>query len=171
MTAKGDARTIFAEAFERHRHAIHAFLLGRTSDPEAARDLVQETFLRLWRTPHVYELDDDAQRAWLHTVARNLVVDRYRAEATRRAALTAVRTAAQEEAEPDAADRVVARDDLARLDEAVAALDEEHRVVLSMSVVAGMSSREIGEALGLPPGTVRARLHEARKRLRRTLEE
>lgn len=173
MMVQADAQAAFADAFERHRHGLHAFLVGRTSDREVAGDLLQETFLRLWRRwDEVAVLDESRQRAWLFTVARNLVVDGYRADATRRATLESLahQTSRAEATEPDTATLAEARDDLDRLDEAIARLPEEHRVILSMRVVAGLNSREIGDALDLPPGTVRAKLHEARARLSRALE-
>jgi RNA polymerase sigma-70 factor (ECF subfamily) len=70
MRASGDDEAAFAQLFEQDRHAVHAFLLGKTSDPEAARDLLQETFLRLWRRlDEVAPLADGRQRAWLLHVA------------------------------------------------------------------------------------------------------
>jgi RNA polymerase sigma-70 factor, ECF subfamily len=173
MTASSDDDIAFAEVFERHRHSVHAYLLGKTSDPEDARDLLQETFLRLWRRfDEVAGLDEDRQRAWLFTVARNLAVDRYRARATRQSALAALADEAERSgtAHVDTADRAAARDDLARLQHAIAGLPEEQRVVLTMVAVAGMTSQQVGEALGVPPGTVRYQLHQARHRLARELE-
>lgn len=168
----------FSELFERHRHGVHAFLRGRLGDPEAARDLLQETFLRLWRRyDEVAALDDGRQRAWLYTVARNLVVDRYRSDATRRNTVTALAGEAELGGEAglgvettDLDERVHLREQVDRLDAAIARLPEDQRVVLTMTAVAGMSSREIGDALDLPAGTVRSRLHQARTRLAATLE-
>jgi hypothetical protein len=78
MTTGRDDAAVFTRIFDRHRHAVHAFFLGRVSDPELARDLVQETFLRVWRRlSEVGPLPDGQQRAWIFTVARNLAIDSY----------------------------------------------------------------------------------------------
>lgn len=163
----------FTELFEEQRRPLHAFLLGRTSDRSVANDLLQETFLRAWR--HWADLDDldgGRRRAWLFTVARNLVVDHHRARATRAARDEAV---ARDQLPPDpyapgTADRVALAGQLADLDVAIAALPEDERAVLTMSVVAGMSSRDIADSLDIPAGTVRYRLHRARTRLARQLD-
>jgi RNA polymerase sigma-70 factor, ECF subfamily len=169
-----DDRAAFTALFEQHRDGVHAFLLARISDREVARDLLQETFLRLWRRlEEVVELEDGRQRAWIYTVARNLVVDRYRADATRRATLRAVADAADRAGcgAADGHEQVAARDDLAHLAGAIAALPDDQREILTMSVVAEMTSQQIAEALEMPAGTVRYKLHRARARLAEQLED
>jgi RNA polymerase sigma-70 factor, ECF subfamily len=59
---------------------------------------------------------------------------------------------------------------LAQLDAAIRELPEEQRVILSMATAGGLTSREIGEALGEPAGTVRYRLSQARKQLAAALD-
>jgi RNA polymerase sigma-70 factor, ECF subfamily len=173
MRADSDDEAAFADVFDRHRDAVHAFLLGKTSDPEAARDLLQETFLRLWRRfGEVAALADARQRAWLLTVARNLVIDRYRASATRQATAGALAHEAERSGKrhPDPAESVEQRDQLAALQRAIAELPEDQRVILTMTAVGEMASHEVGEALGLPAGTVRYKLSQARARLARQLK-
>jgi RNA polymerase sigma-70 factor, ECF subfamily len=173
MSGSRDDATAFADVFERHRHGVHAFLLGKTSDPEAARDLLQEAFLRLWRRfDELAAFDEGRQRAWLFTVARNLVIDRYRARATQQTTLEAMARESERarNPEPDPAEPVAAREELASLQRAIDELPEEQRVILSMVAVGGMTSQQVGEALTLPPGTVRYRLHQARARLASQME-
>lgn len=172
MTTDPYAEAAFAAIWDRHRDGVHAFLLARTSDREAARDLLQETFLRVWRRlDDVAALDEGPQRGWVFTVARNLVVDRHRSGATRAASIAALgREAGLARGVPDAAEEAVARDALTRLGAAIAELDEEQRVILTMTAVGGMTSAEVGEALGRPAGTVRYELHRARAALARRLE-
>jgi RNA polymerase sigma-70 factor (ECF subfamily) len=173
MTKGRDDAAVFTELFERHRHAVHAYFLGRVGDPELARDLLQETFLRVWRRlSEVAPLDDERQRAWIFTVARNLAIDSYRAAATRQATEAALRQhAATEEATVAGPHRQVELGErLARLDAAIRQLPEEQRVILSMATAGGLTSRQIGEALGEPAGTVRYRLSHARKQLAAALD-
>jgi RNA polymerase sigma-70 factor, ECF subfamily len=173
MRGSGDDAAAFADVYDQHRHGVHAFCLAKTSDPEAARDLLQETFLRLWRRfDEIGPLHEARQRAWLFTVARNLITDRYRSRATHQAALAALaRDPVQAgHREPDPAQPVEARAQLARLQRAIDELPDEQRVILHLASVADMTSRQIGEALGLPPGTVRYKLHQARTRLAGQLE-
>jgi RNA polymerase sigma-70 factor, ECF subfamily len=166
-------RERFTDLFGRHRDAVHAYLLGRTHDRELAADLTQDTFLRAWRNADTLDgWDDDRQRAWLFTVARNLVVDHHRLARTRTTSATApghLDPAAVPTDDP--ADRVAHGDQLDRVDAAIAALPEDLRVVLVMTVVGNMTSRQIADALGVPAGTVRSRLHDARQHLAAVLQE
>jgi RNA polymerase sigma-70 factor, ECF subfamily len=173
MPPSRDDADVFTRIFDQHRHAVHAYFLGRVADPELARDLVQETFLRAWRRlSELAPLEPDRQRAWLFTVARNLAVDSYRAGAARRAVEDELRrqAATAEATEPGPHRQVESRDRLARLDAAIGRLPTEQRVVLTMATAGGLTSREIGEALGEPAGTVRYRLSQARRRLAAALE-
>jgi RNA polymerase sigma-70 factor (ECF subfamily) len=173
MTPSRDDAAVFTGIFQQHRHAVHAYFLGRVADPELARDLVQETFLRAWRRlSEVGPLPADRQRAWLFTVARNLAIDSYRTSAARRTAEAALRhhAATQETTVAGPHRHAELGERLDQLDAAIRRLPEEQRVTLSMAAAGGLTSRQIGEALGEPPGTVRYRLSQARKQLAAALD-
>ena len=173
MSTSRDDAAVFTAIFDRHRHAVHAYFLGRVSDPELARDLVQETFLRAWRRlSEVGPLPGGQQRAWIFTVARNLAIDSYRSGAARRAAEDALRHEATTREATVAGPHTQAElgERLARLEAAIGQLPEDQRVVLSMTAAGQLTSRQIGEALGEPAGTVRYRLSQARKQLAAALD-
>jgi RNA polymerase sigma-70 factor, ECF subfamily len=173
MTTSRDDAADFTRIFDGHRHAVHAYFLGRVSDPELARDLVQETFLRVWRRlSEVGPLPGGQQRAWIFTVARNLAIDSYRSGAARRAAEDALRHEATTREATVAGPHTQAElgERLARLEAAIGQLPEDQRVVLSMTAAGQLTSRQIGEALGEPAGTVRYRLSQARKQLAAALD-
>jgi RNA polymerase sigma-70 factor (ECF subfamily) len=173
MTPSRDDAAVFTRIFDQHRHAVHAYFLGRVADPELARDLVQETFLRAWRRlSEIGSLPEDARRAWIFTVARNLAIDSYRADAARRAAEAALCQDAATRQTAVAGPHLHAElgEQVARLDAAIRGLPEEQRVILSMATAGGLTSRQIGEVLGEPPGTVRYRLSQARKQLATALD-
>lgn len=165
----------FTRLYEEHRPAVYAFLLGRAGDPETARDLLQDAFLRAWRhLDAVCELPADRRRAWLFAVARNLVIDVRRSQATRRAAQEALERSASPDVAPSGDEppaRAEAAERLRALEAAIRNLPEPLRVALSMCTVGGLTSAEAGELLGEPAGTIRYRLSEARRRLAGALEE
>ena len=167
MAALG-SQPLFEQLYAAHHQTLHAYFLGRTADPDLALDLLQDTFLRLWRNLHVIgDLSTVRQRAWLFAVARNLVIDQYRAQSTRRATGQALVDAAQtaDSTAPPAEAEVAHGERLQELDRAIRALPDDLRVVLVLSVLGERTSAEVGELLGRPPGTVRYQLAEARRRL------
>jgi RNA polymerase sigma-70 factor, ECF subfamily len=173
MTPSRDDAAVFTRIFDQHRHAVHAYFLGRVADPELAADLLQETFLRAWRRlSEIGPLPDGQQRAWLFTVARNLAIDSYRSGAARQAAEAALRQDAttRETTVAGPHEHAELGERVARLEAAIRQLPEEQRVILSMATAGGLTSQQIGEALEVPAGTVRYRLSQARKQLAAALD-
>jgi RNA polymerase sigma-70 factor (ECF subfamily) len=181
MDERSDRLQLFDRLYAAHAAALHDYLLGRTADPEVARDLLQEACIRLWRSlTEVRDLAAERQRAWLFTVARNLVVDFYRSRASAaatREALGHQAIATQPHIAPAAETEVMSQDDLDVLDAAIARLPDTLRTVLVLRVLGERTSTEIGELLDRPAGTVRYQIAQARRqlaselRLMRTEEE
>jgi RNA polymerase sigma-70 factor, ECF subfamily len=158
----------FDSLYVEHRQSLHAFFLGRTSDPELALDLLQEAFVRAWRNLDLLlALPPGRQRAWLFTIGRNLVVDQYRSRAARGAAHDAlIASTTLEDQLSEGPETAVERDHETRLvDEAIRRLPDDLRTVLVLQVLGEKTSAEIGELLDRPAGTVRYQLSRARKRL------
>ncbi len=156
----------FDALYEEHARAVHAYLLGRTGDDERAADLLQETYLHVWRhLDDLRQVPKERQRFWLFGIARNILYDHYRRQATRtRVEAQTSRERLAEYRDPAARERVEC-DTTLDLEAAISRLPEELRTVLAMSLVGGMSSTEIGEALERPAGTVRYQLAQARSRI------
>lgn len=150
--------------FEDHGGPLYGYVLRLTGDPGRAEDVVQETLLRAWRNPGV--LEGRPVRAWLFTVARNLVVDQHRARRSR-----------PQETGDEALAVLPADDELERaveswgVAEALASLRAEHREVLLETYYRGRSVKEASEILGIPPGTVKSRTYYALRALKLALEE
>src|SRR5437763_8254538 len=102
----------FDALYEEHRQTLHAYFLGRTSDPELALDLLQEAFIRAWRNLEMLlALEPRRQRAWLFAIARNLVIDQYRGRAARTAAHDALAaTVDRDRSTSESAEKSVERD-------------------------------------------------------------
>lgn len=167
-----DLLQLFDRLYASHAAGLHDYLLGRTSDPEAARDVLQETFIRLWRKlAELRDVGPERQRAWLYTVARNLVVDLYRSRATAAATVRKqFADAPRAEVAPAAEAEALARNDVEVLDAAIARLPEDQRTALVLQVLGNRTSTEIGALLGRPPGTVRYQIAQARRSLARELQ-
>jgi RNA polymerase sigma-70 factor (ECF subfamily) len=170
VVAHSELERRFDDLYSAHREVLHAYFLGKTSDPELALDLLQDTFIRVWRNlSTVADLPAERQRVWMFSVARNLVIDHYRAQATRVAAREALELATSDAEAPPADAQVTQLERLQAVHEAIRRLPDELRTVLVLQQVGERTSREIGEFLGRPAGTIRYQLAEARRRLARDL--
>lgn len=154
--------------YDRYRHLVFRTALSITNDPEAAADLLQDVFLRLFRFAHRIDPDRPLQ-PWLYRMTANLS---YTWIKRNKQGLRLV----QEVAEILCRDRKPGPQILAEADEqwqqvreAVAALPIQQRIVVVLYYVNDLPMNEIAEILEIPIGTVKSRLHYARKELKKKL--
>jgi RNA polymerase sigma-70 factor, ECF subfamily len=146
------------------------FALNALSDRETAEEIVQETFTRAWRHADRYDPARGSVRTWLYQITRHAIID-----ARRRA--SARPTLARNPAEGDALEDVAGGPSIEQamlgwqVAAALAKLSPEHRQVIRLAHVRGMSVREIAEVCDLPEGTVKSRTWYALRSLRLVLEE
>jgi RNA polymerase sigma-70 factor (ECF subfamily) len=163
----------FDTLYAAHHRVVYAYLLGHVGNADSAADLLQETFLRVWR-----HLDDarqvpaERQRFWLFAIARNLLLDHWRRQAVRARGEEFLREdIAAQPVGNDPAKAVIAKETAAAVDAAIAALPDDLRLVLTLHLVGGLTSAEIGKNLQRPAGTVRYQLSRARQCIAQALKE
>ncbi|WP_371673754.1 RNA polymerase sigma factor [Streptomyces sp. NBC_00289] len=162
---------VFAELFHRYSDDIHLYAARRLGT-ETADDLMAETFVIAFQQRRRYDLSRPHARPWLYGIVTNLIGQHRRAEARRLRALSRVASAGPAEAEPLAervAAKVSAESSRGELTGALAALPARHRDVLLLIAWGDLDYAETAEALQVPVGTVRSRLHRARTALRQAL--
>ena len=158
-------------AFSAHYATILRYVRSIVRDATEAEDLTQETFLRAYRSRDSLR-DPDAMLPWLYSVATHVCLDRLR----QRTRQMQTRSDADPEAvaPPDAdpsAGQLVEQEEMSECVEAyVGELSDSYRAVLLMHDVKGLTAREIGELLGDSTGSVKIRLHRARKQLQAALD-
>jgi RNA polymerase sigma-70 factor (ECF subfamily) len=162
----------FVAVFEHHHAAIHRFLTAQAG-PDAADDLASETFVVAFRRRAEYDGSHPDAAPWLYGIALNLARGQARTERRRLRAL--VRAAGEgslpgDEALVRALERVDGAAQRGALRQALARLRPEERDVILLYACAELSYEQLSRALGVPPGTVRSRLHRARTLLRQVLE-
>jgi RNA polymerase sigma factor (sigma-70 family) len=154
---------LFAAVFDRHAAALHRYVTRRLGE-SLADDIVAETFLAAFKRRARYDPGRADARPWLYGIAANLIGRHRRTEV--RAYLALARTGVDEVAE-SYADRVESRVSASAahrdLAAALAELSADDREVLLMIAWAQLSYEETAQALGIPIGTVRSRLHRARR--------
>ena len=150
---------------DEHGPDLFRFVLRQTRDRELAEDIVQETLARAWRHPAKIAAGRDEARAWLFTVARNLVCDDARSARKRR------ELGVEELPERSVDDGVDAVLDRMLVSDALGSLSREHRAAIVEAHYLGRSVREIAEREGIAEGTVKSRLHYGMRALRLALQE
>lgn len=162
----------FASLFDRHAAVIHRFAARRVGET-LADDLISETFLIAFERRMTYDLHRDSALPWLYGIVTNLLRRHARTEQRRWRAYTHSANVPPHAEENDAdriasrVDAVGTRTDLARC---LADLSPRDRDVLLLFGFADLAYDEIAAALDIPIGTVRSRLHRARRQMRQALD-
>jgi RNA polymerase sigma-70 factor (ECF subfamily) len=154
--------------YDEHAAALWRYALRLTGDRARAEDVVQETLLRAWRHPEVADDSERSARAWLFTVARNMIIDERRSSRFRNDVRSLDTAGAPEQAGPD---EVHAALDRLLINDALAQLSYQHRAVVWRSYYLAWTTAQIADDLQIAEGTVKSRLHHAVRALRLTLQE
>jgi len=171
----GDERA-YRELVDRYRRQVYSMALRMLRREEDAEDVAQETFIRVFRALDRY---DPARSftAWMFTIAARLCIDHLRRR--RHSPLSLFQRDAEtlEERTIEVADPGPGPDELTsrgeeerRTQELIDSLPHHYRIVVMLRHQQDLSYQEIAEALKLPLGTVKARIHRARALLKRQLE-
>jgi RNA polymerase sigma factor (sigma-70 family) len=153
----------FTEIYDACRQRVWAYAVSRAGR-QVADEVVSETFAIAWR-----RLDDVPEESlpWLLGVARNVLRDNFRAEARRESFNAELRTWTAA-AEGDIAEHVAERLSVLR---AMAVLPEDDREILILIAWQGLTPRDASRVVGCSPAALRVRLHRARKRLMRAIDD
>lgn len=153
-------KTIFLSAVEQYQNMVYRIALHYFGNPHDAEDIVQETFLRLYRQEQNFDSADHLRR-WLMRVTVNLCKDTLKSPWRKR------RVALDQLPEQPVFDRVEQQD----LYREVMALPEKYRTILNLYYYEELSTKEIAELLDLRQTTVTTRLARARGLLKDRLGE
>ena len=159
----------FEAFFQRYRTPIYRTAYGLTGDPQAAEEILQDTFARAYQRRHILR-PDVSPLPWLHRVALNLCYSRLGrrrlpSEPMGDAVIGLVRDLATEPAEH------AEQQELRRIvRDGVANLPPKHQSVVILYYLHGLSLQETAELLDIRLGTVKSRLHYALRSLRTRLE-
>lgn len=156
--------------YEAHGRAVYGFLRFHVASPDVAEDLTAETFLRLVRAADRFDPAQGTERAWILTVARNVLTDHHRRARLRQyVPLGALRDLVCEAPSPE--ERLLREEEVGRLLDAVASLPPRDRELVGLRYGSGLDTAEVAAILGVSEGTVRTRLWRALGRLREALAE
>lgn len=154
--------------FERYNVKLYNFLVRLTNRPDVSEDLVQDVFLRIMRYGHSFR-GEAPFTVWMYQLARNAATDHFRK--WRRE--TPLPESAHEtpDKDPLPAESLEQKERAELIKKALALLPVEKREVLILSRYQDLKYEEIGEILGCPIGTVKAKVHRALKELKRVYQK
>lgn len=161
---EGD-RAAFRLLFERFGPRIHRMVRRHLPSDDDARDLVQQTFLKLHGARHDFRVDA-ALRPWLLTIAMNLLRERWRAAKHRRSVPVDDVELASDARTSEPLETRLRRE---RVVAAVASLPESQREVIELHWFQELPFAEIAEIVGASEGAVRVRAHRGYERLKQSL--
>ena len=157
--------------YDRYSRTVFGVGLNSLGDRSLAEELVQEVFLKVWRSSRTFDPSRGSFSTWLYRVTRSVAVDLYRKRAHRVRPVpegdSHIATARDSSAGPQ---EIVDESWLSwRVSRAVEMLDAAHREVIDLAYFGGLSQREISERTGVPLGTVKTRTASAYRSLRKEL--
>jgi RNA polymerase sigma-70 factor (ECF subfamily) len=160
---RGGDREAFGHLVDRHKDSLVNYLTRLTGCRERGQDLAQEAFLRLYQQAKRY--DERGQlKAFLYRIATNLLRSERRRE--RRFRLLVPLLGPREDPQPEGPRRILRQEARRRLAEAVAQLPLRYRVPLVLHDIEGWPYTDVARHLGCREGTVKSRIHRARRRLK-----
>lgn len=162
-------RMALAALFGQLGPKVKSMMLKLGANDSLAEDLVQETFLSVWRKAHLYSPERGAVSTWIFTIARNLRIDQVRRQSNR--PYEDLETVTLESDVPSGAVVVEQKEVIQRVTAALKSLSPEQQEVVRLNYLHDMPHAEIAETIGIPLGTVKSRLRLAYERLRPMLED
>jgi RNA polymerase sigma-70 factor, ECF subfamily len=155
------------------RYAPRIYGLGRVllDDRADAEDLVQDTFLKIWRTSSAFDPGRGSLDGWVLLTACSLAIDLLRRRTLERRKLASLPPVSDVSSEPSPESRAEHRDLVEHVVTAMRRLPKPQRSAVALAYLAQRSSTQVAESQGIPRGTVKSRIRLGMSSLRQTLAE
>jgi RNA polymerase sigma factor (sigma-70 family) len=152
--------------YQRFAGRIYGLGLVMLGSDAAAQDLVQDTFVKLWRSADRYDRSRGKLETWVLLMARSLAIDAIRRRVLEARTLEQIDRPREADQAPGPDEQAVTHDLTERAQRAMAALPPEQRAALELAYLGGKTSAEISDLEGIPVGTAKTRIRAALLRLR-----
>jgi RNA polymerase sigma-70 factor (ECF subfamily) len=168
--ARGDEQAL-AGIYDRYRLILFGLILRILHDRQEAEEVLQETFLQVWRRAGDFDEARGRPFTWLVTIARSRALDRLRVLGSRARLADEVEAHSSGAEVGDAAADAVKSEQATIVRQALAELPEEQRRALFLAYFEGLTQSEISTRLGEPLGTVKTRMRSGLMKLRELLRQ
>ncbi len=165
----GDAEA-FALLYDRHSRAAYSLAYRLMNGRQPAEDLVQEAFIKVWRSAGGYRAGRGSVRTWILSIVRNRAIDQFRSDASRRRTRDEVEASAPTSEPSEAFAETWRNTQQEQVREVLKTLPQEQLRILELAYFSGYTHVEIAERLSLPLGTVKGRMRLGLEKLRNDTE-
>ena len=165
VAAKGSAEA-FAALYDRHGSAAYSLAYRMMGEKQAAEDLMQDAFLKVWRNAESYRTERGSVRTWILSIVHNRGIDQLRSLASRRRTQDRVEASAPVSQPSEAFAQTWRNSQREQVREALGTLPAEQLKILELAYFSGYTHVEIAELLELPLGTVKGRMRLGLKKIR-----
>lgn len=162
--ARGNTDAL-GELYDIFERPVFSVALRTVSDRQRAEEVVQDTFVKIWRNARLYDPAKGVAGAWIFTIAKRAAIDVSRRE--QRSPIPS-ELGDDETSTPDPSDEL---NGSWQVNLALATLPEDQRQVIDLFVIRGYTHAEVAQRLDMPLGTVKTRIYSGLKRLRQNIEE
>ena len=157
----------FEALFQQHSDVIYRLCLYRTSNEDTAYDLVQETFVRLWKTMSSgKDKEVEKPKQYIYQIARNLIIDYYKRKKT--VSLDQLQDKGFDPVASESSAELLT--EVSLLKDVIESLEEEFRDVIYMRYIEEMKVKHIAEILGISENLASVRISRGKKMLREKFE-
>ncbi len=165
LAEAGDAQA-FSVLYDRHSRAAYSLAYRMMGEKQAAEDLAQEAFLKVWRSAGSYRAGRGSVRTWILSIVHNRGIDQLRSLASRRRRQEKVEAVAPTSQPSEAFAESWRNSQREQVRAAMSTLPSEQLKVLELAYFSGYTHVEIADLLDIPLGTVKSRMRLGLKKLR-----
>ena len=166
----GDAGA-FAALYDRHSRAAYSLAYRMMGERQAAEDLAQDAFLKVWRSAGRFRPERGSVRTWVLSIVHNRGIDQLRSMASRRRTQDRVERSAPRSQPSEAFAEAWRNRQREQVREALGSLPAEQSKILELAYFSGYTHVEISNLLDLPLGTVKGRMRLGLKKIREYFDQ
>ena len=160
----------FATLYDRHSRAAYCLAYRMMGEKQAAEDLAQEAFIKVWRRAGSYRAERASVRTWILSIVHNRGIDQLRSHASRRRTQEKIEASAASSQPSEAFAETWRNTQAEQVREALSTLPKEQLKILELAYFSGYTHVQIAELLNVPLGTVKGRMRLGLKKIRAYFE-
>ena len=156
----------FATLYDRHIRAAYCLAYRMMGEKQAAEDLAQEAFIKVWRRAGSYRAQKASVRTWILSIVHNRGIDQLRSHASRRRTQEKIEASAASSQPSEAFAETWRNTQAEQVREALSTLPKEQLKILELAYFSGYTHVQIAELLNVPLGTVKGRMRLGLQKMR-----